>query len=86
MQKIELYHNKGFDMLKLGCTLHLSAQFYQCKFFSKQSDKYLISKVWEDMIGGPSIVFTCKVAVEETHIRKSANVCKSIVATHASQF
>ena len=37
------------------------------------------------MIGGPSIVFTRKAVVDETHIRKSNNVCKSIVGIDASQ-
>ena len=37
------------------------------------------------MTGGPSIVFTRKAVVDETFIRKSSNVCKSIVGTDASQ-
>ena len=91
MQKmVELYHNKGIDMLKLGCTLpnlakiclhsSTSAKFYPFT----ESDKDLVSKVWEDKVGGPSIVFTRK-AVDETHIRKSTNVCKSVVGLDARQ-
>ena len=37
------------------------------------------------MVGGPSIVFTRKAVVNETLIRDTANVCKSIVGIDASQ-
>ena len=37
------------------------------------------------MVGGPSIVFTRKAVVDETFIRKSSNLCKSIVVIGASQ-
>ena len=37
------------------------------------------------MVGGPSIVFTRKAVVDETFIRKSSNLCKSIVGIDASQ-
>ena len=37
------------------------------------------------MVGGPSIVFTRKAVVGETFIRKSSNLCKSIVGIGASQ-
>ena len=37
------------------------------------------------MVGGPSIVFTRKAVVNETFIRKSENICKSIVGIDASQ-
>ena len=37
------------------------------------------------MVGGPSIVFTRKTVVHETFIRKSTNLCKSIVGKDASQ-
>ena len=37
------------------------------------------------MTGGPSIVFTRKAVVDETHIRNSKNVCKAIVGIDASQ-
>ena len=39
----------------------------------------------EDVVGGPSIVFTRNAFVEETFPRKSANICKSIVGIDASQ-
>ena len=92
MQKmLAFYHKKGNDMLKLGCTLlnlaniclHKStiAKFYP--FI--ETDKDLLQKIREDMVGGPSIVFTRKAVVDETFIRKSENVCKSIVGIDASQ-
>ena len=63
MQKMNnFYHNKGIDMLKLGCTLpnlaniclHKSsrAKFYP---FTK-TDRDLLEKFREDMVGGASIV------------------------------
>ena len=71
MQKmIEFYHNKGFDMLKLGCTLpnlvnnclHKSTD---SKFYpSTESDRDLLEKIREDMVGSPFIVFTRKAVVD----------------------
>ena len=91
MQKmIELYHNKGIDMLKLGCTLPNLANIClhkstDSKFYPfTESEKDLLEKLREDMVGGPSIVFTRK-AVVYTFIRKSSNLCKSIVGIDASQ-
>ena len=37
------------------------------------------------MVGGPSFVFTRKAVVDATLIRKSSNLCKSIVGIDASQ-
>ena len=37
------------------------------------------------MFGGPSMVFTRKAVVDETLIRKSTNLCQSIVSIDASQ-
>ena len=37
------------------------------------------------MVGDPSIVFTSKAVVDETFIRRSRNICKSIVGIDASQ-
>ena len=88
---IAFCHDKDFDMLKLGCTLlnlaniclHKStnAKFYPIT----QRDKDLLEKIREDVVGGPSIVFTRKAVVDETFIRKSTNICKSIVGIDASQ-
>ena len=44
-----------------------------------------MEKLREDMVGGPSIVFTRKAVVDETFIRKSSNLCKSYVGIDASQ-
>ena len=92
MQKmIGFYHNKGIDMPKLGCTLpnlvniclHKStvSKFYPFT----ESDKHLLEKIREDMVGSPSIVFTRKAVVDETFVRQSSNLCKSIVGIDASQ-
>ena len=88
---IEFYHNKGIDMLKLGCTLpnlaiiclHKSVDSKFCPF--TESDKDLLEKIRKGMVGGPSIVFTREAVVDETFIRKSPNLCKSIVGIDASQ-
>ena len=92
MQKmIEFYHNKGIDMLKLGCTLPNLAKIClhkstDSKFYRfTESDKDLLQKIREDMVGAPSIVFTRKAVVDETFIRKSSNLFKSIVGIDASQ-
>ena len=88
---IEFYHQKEIDMLKLGCTwpklanncLHkpTDSKFYPFT----ESDKDLLEKIREDMVGGPSIVFTRKAVVDDSFIRKSTNLCKSIVGKDTSQ-
>ena len=92
MQKmIVFYHDKDIDMLKLGCTLpnlaniclHKSTDAKVYPF--TEGDKDLLEKIWEDVVGGPSIVFTRKAVVDETSIRKSTNLCKSFVGIDASQ-
>ena len=92
MQKmIEFYHNKGIDMLKLGCTLPNLANIClhkstDSKFYPfTESDKDLFEKIRDDMVGGSSIVFTRKAVVNGTFIRKSSNLFKSIVGIDASQ-
>ena len=50
-----------------------------------EGDKNLLEKIRGDVVGGPSIVFTRKTVVNETFIRKSTNLCKSIVGIDASQ-
>ena len=92
MQKmLAFYHKKGIDRLNLGCSLpnlannclhkSTSAKFYPFT----ETDKNLLEKIREDMVGGPSIVFTRKAVVDETFIRNSENICKSIVGIDASQ-
>ena len=92
MQKmIAFYHHKGVDMLKLGCTLPNLANIClhkstNAKFYPfTENDKNLLEKIRDDMVGGPSIVFTRKAVVNETLIQDSANVCISIVGIDASQ-
>ena len=88
---IEFYHDKGIEMLKLGCTLPNLANNYlhkstDSKFYPfTESDKDLLEKIRENMVGGPSIVFTRKAVVDETFIRKSSSLCKSIVCIDANQ-
>ena len=57
-----------------------SAKFYPFT----ETDKDLLQKIREDMVGGPSIVSTRKAVVDETFIRNSENICKSIVGIDAS--
>ena len=52
---------------------------------SIHSRKEIKQKFREDVVGGPSIVFTRKAVVDKTFIRKSTNICKSIVEIDASQ-
>ena len=88
---IEFYHQKENDMLKLGCTLPNLANIcphkstYSNFYPFTGSDKDLLEKVPEDMVIGPSIVFSRKAVVDETFIRKSMILCRSIVGIDASQ-
>ena len=88
---IVFYHDKDNDMLKLGCTLPNLANIClhkstDAKFYPfTEGDKDLLEKIREDVAGGPSIVLTRKAVVDETLIRKSTNICKSIVEIDASQ-
>ena len=78
-------------MLKLGCTLPNLANIClhkstDAKFYPiTEGDKDFFETLREDVVGGPSIAFTRKAVVDETFIRKSANICKSIVGIDASQ-
>ena len=88
---IAFYHDKAIDMLKLGCTLPslgniclhkcIDAELYPVT----EGDKNPSEKIRKDVVGGPSIVFKRKAVVDETFIRKSTNICKSIVGVDASQ-
>ena len=78
-------------MVKLECTLpdlaniclHKSttAKFYPFK----KSDKDLMEKILEGMLGGHSTVFTRQVAVDETLIQHSTILCKIFVGFDASE-
>ena len=57
----------------------------QNSIHSRKEIKTFWKKNREDIVDGPSIVFTRKSVVDETFIRKSANICKSIVGIDASQ-
>ena len=78
-------------MLKLGCTLPILANIClhkstDSKFYPfTETDKDLLEKIREDIVGGLSIVFTRKAVVDETFICKSSNLCKSIVGIDAIQ-
>ena len=78
-------------MLKLGCTLpnlantclHKSTDSNFYRF--TEGDKDNLEKSRKVVVGGPSIVFTRKAVVDRNFIRKSTNMCKSIVGIDASQ-
>ena len=84
-------HRKGIGMLELGCTLpnlaniclhkSTSAKFYPFT----ETDKDLLQKIREDMVGGPTIVSTLKAVVDETFIRVSGTICKHAAGIDASQ-
>ena len=57
----------------------------QTSSHSRDDMKTFWKKNREDVVGGSSIVFTRKTPVDETFIRKSTNLFKSIVAIEASQ-
>ena len=88
---IASYQDKNIDMLKLGCALPNLAYIFLHKSTAAnfypftQEDKDLLEKIREEVVSGPSIVFTRKAVVDETFIRRSTNICKSIVGIDASQ-
>ena len=75
-------HLERFCVMANIC-LHKStnAKFYPYT----EGDKDILEKIPEDLVAEPSIVFTRKAIVYETFIRKSTNICKSIVGVDASQ-
>ena len=92
MQKmIVFYRDKDIDMLKLGCALLNLANFClhkatDAKFYPiTEGAKDFLEENRETVVGGPSIVFTRKAVVDETFIRNSTNICKTIVGIDASQ-
>ena len=93
MQKmIEFHHNKRNDLLEHGCTLPNLANIClhkstDSKFYPfTESEKDLLEKIREDVLGGPSIVFTRRAVVDETFRRKTSNLCKSFVGIDVSKF
>ena len=84
MQKmIVFYHDKVIDMLKFGCTLPNLANI--CLHKATEAKFYPFTEGEKDVVGGPSIVFTREACVDETFIRKSKNICKTVVRIDASQ-
>ena len=73
----QFYSYKGIDFLKLGCTrpnlanicLHKPTNYKYYPFCEIEKD--LCQKLQEDMTGGPSIVFTGKVVVNEMFVDQS---------------
>ena len=91
LQKISaFYHNKGIEKLKLAYTLVNLANIFLQKYTNAklylltESDEDLREKIREDMVVGPSIVFTQKVVVNEDFFHNSSKIFKSIVGTDAS--
>ena len=91
MQKpLDFYHKKAIDKSKLGCTLQILANSCLQKSTSANfypftgTDIDLLKKFREVMVGGFSIVFRPKSVVDETFIRNSRNLFKSIVGIDAS--
>ena len=90
-KKIAFYHDQDIDLLNFGCTLpnlaniclHKSTDAKVYPF--TEGDDDLLEKLREHVVGGPSIVFTRKAVVDETFIRKSANIFKSVVGIGARQ-
>ena len=88
---MKFYHAQKIDMLKLGCTLPNLANICLHKSTDRkfypfiEADKDLHEKIRNEMTGDPSIVFTRKVVVDKTFIRRSNNICKTIVGIDASQ-
>ena len=78
-------------MLKLGWTLPDLANTGSQKstdgkfYLFTEGDEDLSEKIRENVVGGSSLVFTRKAVVDETFIRKSTNICKSIAGIDASQ-
>ena len=88
---MKFYHDQKIDMLKLGCTLPNLANICLHKSTDRkfypfiEADKDLHEKIRSEMTGGPSIVLTGKAVVDKTFIRRSNNICKTIVGIDASQ-
>ena len=78
-------------MLHLGCTLPNLANICLHKptdaklYPFTEADIDLFGSLREDIVADPSIVFTRKAIVNEAFIRKSTNLCKSIVGNDASE-
>ena len=83
MQKIiEFYHQKEIDMLKLGCTLPNLANIClhkstDSKFYPfTESDKDLLEKIREDMVGGPPLSLHARLWLTKL-ITANQRICAS---------
>ena len=94
MQQLsEFYHNKGIDIVNVGCTLPNSANIclHQSKdskvYLFNETDKDMLEKIRQVMVGEPSTVFTSEAIVNKTFIStyQSTNQRKFIVGIDASQ-
>ena len=84
---LETEYTENVNLLKNGLTTEQAViKSTDAKIYPvTEGDKDLLGKNREDVVVGPSIVFTRKAVVDETFIRKSTNICKSIVGIDASQ-
>ena len=84
-------HKKEFDMLMIGCKLPNLRNIWLRKSTSArfnpttETDKDLLQKIREGLVCGPSLVCIRKAVVDETYIRNSGIICKSLVGIYASQ-
>ena len=88
---ITFTHCNVIYILKFGSTLPKLATFCLHNYSDTkiypftEADENLWEHIRENVVGGLCIVSTRKVFVDETFIRKSTNICKSIVGIDASQ-
>ena len=78
---VTFYPNKGID-----CWLdvrYLISPYFSKVFSPRATD--LLEKIRLHMVAGPSTAFTRKALVGGTLIRKSSNICKSIVRIEPSK-
>ena len=94
MQQLsELYHNTGIDIAEVGCTLAKLAniclnQSKDSKFYPfTETDKDMLEKIRQVMVGEPSTVFTSEAIVNKTFIStyQSTNQRKFFVGIDDSQ-
>ena len=92
-KKIQFYHNKGIDMLELGCILpnlanicqHKSSNYKVHPFCGSDKDLCEHDGSDKDMAGRLSIFFTRKAVVDGTFIKNPSQIGKLIVGIDASR-
>ena len=92
LQKMIVFdQDKDIDMLKLRCTspnlANICSQKYtDAKFYPfMEGEKNFLKKLAEDVVGGPTIVFTRKAVVDENYIQKTTNLCLSTVGINSNR-